>query len=234
MGPNVEELSPIPRTEWSKYGNRMLRLAVRSGDITTLERLEDFTLTDLKEQFLLKLAVECGNASVVSFFHEKGLTSSDARTFSNCVLRIATHNGDVPILNALRKMGLTYLDVIDETREVESSLEIAQREDSDDILHLFHKWKIEDAAASKEFVDSCASCLDTLLVIGPDKKAAATLIAITDCNHNYHDSCLEQWLAKSRTCPVCDEPIKGYAAVKIVEGTSEETAHEIIGSYIRR
>jgi hypothetical protein len=28
-------------------------------------------------------------------------------------------------------------------------------------------------------------------------------VITTLCNHHFHENCLEQWLRKSRTCPMC-------------------------------
>lgn len=45
-------------------------------------------------------------------------------------------------------------------------------------------------------MEICAICLDT-----PDESAYTTI-----CGHIYHRSCLEPWLLKQATCPMCRAP----------------------------
>ncbi len=45
-----------------------------------------------------------------------------------------------------------------------------------------------------EINDNCSICLD-------EKKLRK--IFITECNHTFHKKCINKWLDKSDTCPIC-------------------------------
>ncbi|GJJ12956.1 hypothetical protein Clacol_007203 [Clathrus columnatus] len=59
----------------------------------------------------------------------------------------------------------------------------------------------------KDFIEPdgetrCPICLD-------DYKELDPVLRISDCSHWFHKECLEQWLQKARTCPLCKTVVKG-------------------------
>lgn len=50
--------------------------------------------------------------------------------------------------------------------------------------------------ADHEVVERCTICLD-------ECDSSLPLRQITKCKHFYHSHCIEQWLLKKKTCPVC-------------------------------
>lgn len=50
--------------------------------------------------------------------------------------------------------------------------------------------------------NTCPICLGTY-------KPKETLRTISECNHYFHASCVDEWLKVSATCPLCRNPLKG-------------------------
>ena len=46
----------------------------------------------------------------------------------------------------------------------------------------------------------CAICLGIMKHNDP--------ITITKCKHKFHSACLKEWLTRSKSCPICREPIR--------------------------
>ncbi|TRY72584.1 hypothetical protein TCAL_17157 [Tigriopus californicus] len=54
-----------------------------------------------------------------------------------------------------------------------------------------------DAGRGKESSDmNCSICFDPL-------SSGKHKLTMLDCYHEFHTDCLNQWLKKSRTCPIC-------------------------------
>lgn len=43
--------------------------------------------------------------------------------------------------------------------------------------------------------DTCAICLESFTI--------NDMVSVMKCNHNFHAECLEEWLTKHRSCPLC-------------------------------
>ncbi|KAI9016852.1 hypothetical protein DFJ74DRAFT_770425 [Hyaloraphidium curvatum] len=57
------------------------------------------------------------------------------------------------------------------------------------------------AAADEEAEDVCAICLDEFKPNIP--------VRMLECGHGYHPECVDPWLRRRRTCPVCKRPATG-------------------------
>lgn len=75
----------------------------------------------------------------------------------------------------------------------------------------------KDDLEMKDFSETCAVCIETYRV--------ADVIRILPCKHQFHKSCIDQWLLEKRTCPMCKMDIlKHYGLVAATEeNESEET-----------
>ncbi len=49
----------------------------------------------------------------------------------------------------------------------------------------------------------------------------------TTCSHYFHSNCINKWLEKSSTCPVCREQLKENINEDIIEDINEDTTSEI-------
>jgi len=82
----------------------------------------------------------------------------------------------------------------------------------------------KDDLEAKDFFDTCAVCIENYRV--------EDIVRILPCKHQFHKSCIDQWLLEKRTCPMCKMDIlKHYGLVtekksKKEEGISEAEPHE--------
>ena len=53
----------------------------------------------------------------------------------------------------------------------------------------------KDDLEMKDFSETCAVCIETYRV--------ADVVRILPCKHQFHKSCIDQWLLEKRTCPMC-------------------------------
>ncbi|XP_040572053.1 E3 ubiquitin-protein ligase goliath [Lepeophtheirus salmonis] len=60
--------------------------------------------------------------------------------------------------------------------------------------------KNDDPLCSEE--DTCAVCIETFKV--------ADVVRILPCKHQFHKTCIDQWLLAKRTCPMCKMDILKY------------------------
>jgi hypothetical protein len=71
----------------------------------------------------------------------------------------------------------------------------------------FYLYKRFNNFSKKEIqADCCSICLEDIL---QDK------ITTFECNHKFHLSCLNQWVAKSHTCPQCRAKLNVVYKLKI-------------------
>lgn len=61
-------------------------------------------------------------------------------------------------------------------------------------------------AASEDPQDCCSICLDEI-----NQDCVKTF----ECNHYFHLSCLNEWVSKSSTCPVCRTKLNVIHKIKI-------------------
>lgn len=73
-----------------------------------------------------------------------------------------------------------------------------------------------------ELTDSCCICYEVL-----DPSKAVIFVSFT-CRHIYHDECLQQWLEKSGTCPLCRCNVKKERQVGISNVSPPELHDEIM------
>ena len=52
----------------------------------------------------------------------------------------------------------------------------------------------------KNFIDSCTIC-QSEFIHGENLK-------ILNCQHFYHNNCVEEWLKSNKSCPICKEDVK--------------------------
>jgi hypothetical protein len=59
----------------------------------------------------------------------------------------------------------------------------------------------------------CAICLDSL-----DNLEGNKIIQLNNCNHQFHESCLKQWIDKNNTCPLCRTVVTSlfYAQINLL------------------
>lgn len=228
----IETVSTIPIDEWRAHGCRMLRRCVRDGDVKSLERMVDLSIDVIRSENLLHLAVTCGRDKVIDFFRSKYLNDTDARGDSNIHLKTAVHAGDIKVITALRLCGLTYNDVTEGTN---SSLDIALRDESDDVLQYLTRWRIEEAFTRGDLDDMCGLCAKDFFTVSEDRLVVYdTVIGITDCKHLFHDECLNRWIKGTNTCPLCQDKMNGYSIQEIPTGTPESVAMRFLKAHNRR
>jgi hypothetical protein len=76
----------------------------------------------------------------------------------------------------------------------------------------------KDDLEAKDFFDTCAVCIENYRV--------EDIVRILPCKHQFHKSCIDQWLLEKRTCPMCKMDIlKHYGLV--TEKKKTKTAAEI-------
>jgi len=64
----------------------------------------------------------------------------------------------------------------------------------------------KDDLEAKDFFDTCAVCIENYRV--------EDIVRILPCKHQFHKSCIDQWLLEKRTCPMCKMDIlKHYGLV---------------------
>lgn len=63
---------------------------------------------------------------------------------------------------------------------------------------------------------SCSICLDE---INHDH------VTTFECNHKFHLSCLNQWVNKSATCPVCRTSLQVIKTIRVINGKGCELLH---------
>ncbi|PQQ16769.1 hypothetical protein Pyn_28152 [Prunus yedoensis var. nudiflora] len=54
--------------------------------------------------------------------------------------------------------------------------------------------------------NTCPICLGTY-------KSKETLRTIPECNHYFHANCIDEWLRRSATCPLCRNPSRGNEVI---------------------
>lgn len=75
----------------------------------------------------------------------------------------------------------------------------------------------KDDLDKKDFADTCAVCIENYRV--------ADVVRVLPCKHQFHKSCIDQWLLEKRTCPMCKMDIlKHYGLITEEQpSTSEES-----------
>merc|ERR1712038_394061 len=64
----------------------------------------------------------------------------------------------------------------------------------------------KDDLEAKDFFDTCAACIENYRV--------EDIVRILPCKHQFHKTCIDQWLLEKRTCPMCKMDIlKHYGLV---------------------
>merc|ERR1719412_1147822 len=64
----------------------------------------------------------------------------------------------------------------------------------------------KDDLEAKDFFDTCAVCIENYRV--------EDIVRILPCKHQFHKTCIDQWLLEKRTCPMCKMDIlKHYGLV---------------------
>lgn len=56
--------------------------------------------------------------------------------------------------------------------------------------------------------NTCVICFDTISILSNKNYNKPKKMMTLDCNHKFHINCIEEWVAKSNTCPICRSPIK--------------------------
>jgi len=71
----------------------------------------------------------------------------------------------------------------------------------------------KDDLDSKDFFDTCAVCIENYKV--------EDIVRILPCKHQFHKSCIDQWLLEKRTCPMCKMDILQHYGLVTEKGTGE-------------
>ncbi len=71
----------------------------------------------------------------------------------------------------------------------------------------------KDDLEMRDFSETCAVCIETYRV--------ADVVRILPCKHQFHKSCIDQWLLEKRTCPMCKMDILKHYGL-----TDQEDAEE--------
>lgn len=85
------------------------------------------------------------------------------------------------------------------------------------------KFKRKDFSSREDI--QCSICLG-------EYEEREILRVMPSCRHNFHCACIDIWLQKQTTCPICRFPLKEfleakYAASPLVEEQSEASLHEV-------
>ncbi|XP_042455067.1 E3 ubiquitin-protein ligase ATL42-like [Zingiber officinale] len=85
------------------------------------------------------------------------------------------------------------------------------------------KFKREDFSSREDI--QCSICLG-------EYEEREILRVMPSCHHNFHRACIDIWLQKQITCPICRFPLKEslevkYVASHLVEEQSEASLHEV-------
>lgn len=74
----------------------------------------------------------------------------------------------------------------------------------------------KDDLEMRDFSETCAVCIENYRV--------ADVVRILPCKHQFHKSCIDQWLLEKRTCPMCKMDIlKHYGLIEEAPDEREET-----------
>ena len=77
----------------------------------------------------------------------------------------------------------------------------------------------KDDLEMKDFHETCAVCIEAYRV--------SDVVRILPCKHQFHKTCIDQWLLEKRTCPMCKMDIlKHYGLVE--DGNSSDREDAII------
>jgi len=83
--------------------------------------------------------------------------------------------------------------------------------------------------------NTCAICFDTIsiesLFTKKNYNKPKKMMAL-DCNHKFHINCIEEWSAKSNTCPICRSPIKKEENIMIHQEETQQNIPRIQEHYI--
>ncbi|TRY75866.1 hypothetical protein TCAL_09365 [Tigriopus californicus] len=75
----------------------------------------------------------------------------------------------------------------------------------------------KDDLEMKDFSETCAVCIENYRV--------ADVVRILPCKHQFHKTCIDQWLLEKRTCPMCKMDIlKHYGLVDDGNSSDQEDA----------
>ncbi|KAI6657702.1 E3 ubiquitin-protein ligase [Oopsacas minuta] len=78
------------------------------------------------------------------------------------------------------------------------------------------RYSVGDTTSVDGLHDSCSVCLDEFM--------SGDVIRTLPCTHPFHKDCVDKWLYKKHTCPLCKfDILKGEH-----EDTSEDTAPEML------
>lgn len=60
--------------------------------------------------------------------------------------------------------------------------------------------------------DSCSICLDDFASAAPSTTTSSACVAHLGCKHSFHKACIQQWLARKNSCPLCKRKVIDMAA----------------------
>ena len=61
--------------------------------------------------------------------------------------------------------------------------------------------RVEIPTTTTAMSSSCSICLQEMMILDD-------LAKISDCNHLFHVGCLEEWILKSASCPLCRAKVR--------------------------
>lgn len=132
----------------------------------------------------------------------------------DCWIIVNTVSAAAPFLAyAAFKLGISRFLLIDEPMFSEQS-EIVQEETTqrDPIVDMFN-FNQEESGISQDDA-RCAICIE-------DYQENEVLCKLPECQHHFHEKCLNEWVSRRPLCPLCKAtiPCKG----DVEEGTAETT-----------
>ena len=216
----VRMLLTLPEVDPGAMKNEALIKATRNGHIEVVRLLlahpnvkfsarnylAVYWASELNHSDIVKLLVQAGSAN--SDFYE--YTLEDAAAFGNVDLvrfllgypyfnhraDFVAVKGDLTTIKTLVEAGYTF-----DRETLDVFLQHYRSNGNDDVIVYLESLKEKPKLPTKPLVpmtEQCAICLsDENLLEG----------FLTSCNHQFHAECLQQWIAKQNSCPICRSSI---------------------------
>jgi hypothetical protein len=191
----VRLLLAHPNVKNSARSNRAVLLAsdLNHSDIVKLfvnirRRANPTPVYSEIDSFILERAAQFGNVDLVRFLI--------SRISFNRIVQLIFYTGNLVSIRTLVEAGVK---IDQDTLEI--ILRRARLRRNVDIIEYLESLKEKPKLPAQPLVvmtEQCAICLsDENLLKG----------YMTSCNHQFHAECLQQWIAKHNTCPMCRSSI---------------------------